>query len=137
MSIPTTTDAIEGATYDDEQGGYKFPTDATLPTITFAVGDTQYTLNPQDLAFGDAGDGYTFGGVQSRGNMDFDIFGDVFLKIAREDASRRNTEHDAAYTDSQNAIVSRLPSFCGFHDSATRSACATDSYRNVLKTMAR
>ena len=78
--MSATTGAIEGSTYDDEQGGYKFPTSATLPTITFAVGETQYTLNGADLAFGDAGDGYTFGGVQSRGNLDFDIFGDVFLK---------------------------------------------------------
>ena len=37
-------------------------------------------MNPKDFAFGDAGDGFTFGGVQSRGDLDFDIFGDVFLK---------------------------------------------------------
>ena len=72
--------AIEGATYDDEQGGYKFPADATLPDISFAVGETLYKLNAKDVAFGDAGDGFMFGGIQSRGNMDFDIFGDVFLK---------------------------------------------------------
>ena len=73
-------DAIEGATYDDEQGGYKFPTDATVPDVEFAVGDTLYKVNAKDIAFGDAGDGYVFGGIQSRGNLDFDIFGDVFLK---------------------------------------------------------
>ncbi|KAI0638655.1 acid protease [Trametes polyzona] len=72
--------AIEGATFDNEQGGYKFPTNATIPDISFAVGDTLYKVNPKDIAFGDAGDGYTFGGIQSRGNLDFDIFGDVFLK---------------------------------------------------------
>ncbi|KAI0658656.1 acid protease [Cubamyces menziesii] len=72
--------AIEGATYDDEQGGYKFPSNATIPEVSFAVGDTLYKVNPQDIAFGDAGDGYTFGGIQSRGDLDFDIFGDVFLK---------------------------------------------------------
>ena len=71
---------IEGATYDDEQGGYKFPTDATVPDVEFAVGDALYKVNAKDIAFGDAGDGYMFGGIQSRGNLDFDIFGDVFLK---------------------------------------------------------
>ena len=72
--------AIEGATYDDQQGGYKFPSNATIPDIEFAVGDQLYKVNPKDIAFGDAGDGYTFGGIQSRGNLDFDIFGDIFLK---------------------------------------------------------
>ena len=73
-------DGREGATYDDEQGGYKFPSDATLPDISLAVGETLYKLNPKDIAFGDAGDGYMFGGIQSRGNLDFDILGDVALK---------------------------------------------------------
>ncbi|KAL7282768.1 hypothetical protein ACG7TL_004244 [Trametes sanguinea] len=72
--------AIPGAVFDDQQGGYKFPSNATIPEISFAVGDTLYKLNPKDFAFGDAGSGFTFGGVQSRGDLDFDIFGDVFLK---------------------------------------------------------
>ena len=72
--------AIPGATFDDQQGGYKFPSDATIPDVSFAVGDTLYKVDPKDIAFGDAGDGFVFGGIQSRGNLDFDIFGDVFLK---------------------------------------------------------
>ncbi|KAI0920795.1 hypothetical protein AcW1_005030 [Taiwanofungus camphoratus] len=71
---------IEGAKYSNEQGGWMYPTSATIPTVSFAVGDTLYTLNSTDFAFGDAGDGYTFGGIQSSGNLGFDIFGDVFLK---------------------------------------------------------
>ncbi|EMD40330.1 hypothetical protein CERSUDRAFT_79992 [Gelatoporia subvermispora B] len=72
--------SIEGARYDDEQGGWAYPSDAKLPTVTFAVGEHQYTLNAKDFGFGDAGDGFTFGGIQSRGDNPFDIFGDVFLK---------------------------------------------------------
>ena len=35
----------------------------TVPTVAFAVGNNQYTVNPNDFAFGDAGNGMTFGGV--------------------------------------------------------------------------
>ncbi len=39
--------AIKGATFDDQQGGYKFPSDATVPDISFAVGDKLYKVcNP-------------------------------------------------------------------------------------------
>ncbi len=30
--------------FDNQQGGYKFPTNATLPDIAFAVGDTIYKV---------------------------------------------------------------------------------------------
>ncbi|CDO77213.1 hypothetical protein BN946_scf184747.g26 [Trametes cinnabarina] len=73
-------DSIDGAVYDDQQGGYKYPSNATIPDICFAVGDTLYKVNPKDFAFGDAGNGFTFGGIQSRGDLGFDIFGDIFLK---------------------------------------------------------
>jgi hypothetical protein len=72
--------AIPGATMDQEQGGWKYPSDAAVPAVQFAVGDTLYTVNAQDFAFGPADDGFTFGGIQSRGDMTFDILGDVFLK---------------------------------------------------------
>ncbi|THH29384.1 hypothetical protein EUX98_g4797 [Antrodiella citrinella] len=71
---------INGATYDNEQGGWKFPSNATIPEVAFAVGGTSYTINPKDFAFGSADEGYAFGGIQSRGDLNFDIFGDVFLK---------------------------------------------------------
>lgn len=72
--------AIPGARLDESQGGYVYPSDATVPVVQFAVGDQLFTINPEDFAFGDAGDGTTFGGIQSRGSNPFDILGDVFLK---------------------------------------------------------
>jgi len=72
--------AIQGATFDDQQGGWKYPSDAKIPTVQFAVGDVLYTVKPEDFAFGEADSGFTFGGIQSRGDLGFDILGDVFLK---------------------------------------------------------
>lgn len=37
-------------------------------------------IHPRDFSFSDAGNGYTMGGIQSRGDSEFDIFGDVWLK---------------------------------------------------------
>ena len=49
MHIPKrdgSADRLDRATYDDEQGGYKFPSDATLPDISLAVGETLYKVGP-------------------------------------------------------------------------------------------
>lgn len=76
-------DAIPGATYDSSQQGYTFPQSTTpdqLPVVTFAVGDQQFAVPKEALAFADAGNGTYYGGIQSRGSMDFDILGDTFLK---------------------------------------------------------
>ena len=76
-------DAIPGSTYDSQQQGYTFPTNTTadqLPVVTFAVGDNQFAVQKEDLSFADAGNGMVYGGIQSRGDMDFDILGDTFLK---------------------------------------------------------
>lgn len=75
--------AIPGSTYDNTQQGYTFPASTTadqLPTVTFAVGDTQFAVQKEDLGFADAGNGMIYGGIQSRGTMTFDILGDTFLK---------------------------------------------------------
>ena len=76
-------DAIPGSTYDSTQQGYTFPSNTTadnLPVVTFAVGDTQFAVQKEDLGFADAGNGMVYGGIQSRGTMTFDILGDTFLK---------------------------------------------------------
>jgi hypothetical protein len=48
--------------------------------VTFAIGDHPFTVHKEDLAFADAGHGLVFGGIQSRGSMTFNIFGDTCLK---------------------------------------------------------
>lgn len=75
--------AIPGSSYNNDQQGYIFPTATTadqLPVVKVAVGKTLFTINKEDLAFADAGNGMVYGGIQSRGTMTFDILGDTFLK---------------------------------------------------------
>ena len=75
--------AIPGSSYNDEQQGYVFPKTVTskdLPVVKFAVGDQEFAMPKEALAFADVGDGTWYGGVQSRGDMDMDILGDSWLK---------------------------------------------------------
>jgi hypothetical protein len=75
--------AIPGAKYDQRNQGYIFPTKTTadqLPDVAFAVGDRLFSVQKEDLAFADAGNGFVYGGIQSRGSNPFDILGDTFLK---------------------------------------------------------
>lgn len=90
--------AIPGSKYDSTQQGYTFPTNTTtdnLPTVTFAVGDQQFAVHKEDLAFADAGNGMTYGGIQSRGTMTFDILGDTFLKGIYAVFDQGNTQFGA------------------------------------------
>ncbi|OCK90834.1 acid protease [Cenococcum geophilum 1.58] len=63
-------DEIPGSKYDSNQQGYVFPTNTTadqLPVVTFAVGDKQFAVQKEDLAFAGAGNGMgnrRFGAVQ-------------------------------------------------------------------------
>lgn len=76
-------DAIPGAKYDEQQQGYLFPSDTSLdnlPVVAFDVGGKEFAVQKEDLAFADAGNGMTYGGIQSRGDLSFDILGDTWLK---------------------------------------------------------
>ncbi|KAI6089858.1 aspartic endopeptidase [Hypoxylon rubiginosum] len=77
-------DQIPGATYDWLQQGYTFPINVkldNLPELKVAVGDAEYVIQKEDLAFSLTDDKQSwYGGVQSRGEMPFDILGDTFLK---------------------------------------------------------
>ena len=75
--------AIPGSSYNEEQQGYVFPQSVTgdkLPVVKFAVGDKEFAMPKEALAFADVGDGTWYGGVQSRGDMQMDILGDSWLK---------------------------------------------------------
>ncbi|KAL8940334.1 MAG: hypothetical protein Q9211_002328 [Gyalolechia sp. 1 TL-2023] len=76
-------DAIPGAKYDEQQQGYLFPSNTSvdkLPVVAFDVGGKEFAVQKEDLAFADAGHNMTYGGIQSRGDLSFDILGDTWLK---------------------------------------------------------
>lgn len=90
--------AIPGAKYDSSQQGYIFPastTAAQLPSVSFAVGNNLYTIQKDDLAFSSAGTDMVFGGIQSRGDLTFDILGDTFLKSVYAIFDQGNTRFGA------------------------------------------
>ncbi|KAH8670926.1 aspartic peptidase domain-containing protein [Xylariales sp. PMI_506] len=74
---------IKGAKYDNNQQGWVFPDTvqaSDLPEFKVDVGGLEFVIQAEDLAFASTGDGYWYGGVQSRGDNPFDILGDIFLK---------------------------------------------------------
>lgn len=76
---------IKGARYDATQQGWIFPAstnNANLPTVGFDVGGQTFYIFPECLGFAltDSTGKWVYGGIQSRGTQDFDIFGDVFLR---------------------------------------------------------
>ncbi|KAL8687118.1 MAG: hypothetical protein Q9224_005248 [Gallowayella concinna] len=75
--------AIPGAKYSSRDQGYLFPSNTPLdklPVVSFDVGGKEFAVQKEDLAFASAGNGMTYGGIQSRGDLPFDILGDTWLK---------------------------------------------------------
>lgn len=82
-TVKAIYDAIPGSKYDSLQQGYTFPSNTSpdkLPTVTFAVGNAQIAVHKSAFAFADVGNGFVYGGIQSRGSNPFDILGDTWLK---------------------------------------------------------
>ncbi|TKW56049.1 Aspartic protease pep1 [Colletotrichum tanaceti] len=87
-------DRIPGSRYEDEHQGYVFPASTTtkdLPEFKIAVGGKEFVVQKEDMKFAPAGDGFWYGGVQSRGSNAFDILGGAFLKSIYAIWDRGNT----------------------------------------------
>lgn len=90
--------AIPGSKYDQSQQGYLYPASTTadqLPVVEVDVGGKLFTVQKEDLGFADAGNGMVYGGMQSRGDMTFDILGDTFLKSIYAIFDQGNTRFGA------------------------------------------
>lgn len=73
---------VSGASYDSSQGGYTFPSDATLPSFTYYIEGVAFTVPASYINYAAVDDSTSFGGIQSDSSIGFSIFGDVALKAA-------------------------------------------------------
>lgn len=74
---------IDGARYDEDNQGYVIPGKITLeelPEFKIDIGNKQFLIQKEDLIFAPVEGGNWYGGVQSRGTLGFDIYGDTVLK---------------------------------------------------------
>lgn len=75
---------VDGAQDSEQEGGYVFSCDATLPDFTFAVGDGQITIPGKYINWApvDTSNQTCYGGLQSDADIGISIFGDIALKAA-------------------------------------------------------
>lgn len=79
----TIYDQIPGSRYEPAVQGYIFPTNTTLaayPIVKFAFGDREFAIQKEDLAYAPVGANMTYGAIQSRGDLSFDVMGGTMLK---------------------------------------------------------
>ncbi|KAJ8069165.1 hypothetical protein OCU04_002837 [Sclerotinia nivalis] len=70
---------VKGASYSNSEGGYVFPCSATLPTLSFKIGNTYVTIPSNLLNYGVASGSTCYGALQSAGGGSQNIYGDVFF----------------------------------------------------------
>ncbi|KAK7709302.1 hypothetical protein SLS64_006214 [Diaporthe eres] len=75
---------VDGAQDSEQEGGYVFSCDATLPDFTFAVGEGQITVPGKFINWApvDTSNQTCYGGLQSDADIGISIFGDIALKAA-------------------------------------------------------
>lgn len=74
---------VDGATLDQQEGGYVFDCSADLPDFTFTVGDGEFTVPGKYINYAQGSGSQCFGGIQPPpGSLDVAILGDIALKSA-------------------------------------------------------
>lgn len=73
---------VEGATNSRSYGGYVFPCASALPSFSFRIGDSMFTIPSKYMSYAPVTDGSDtcFGGLQSSSGLGINIWGDVALK---------------------------------------------------------
>lgn len=75
---------VDGAEDSEQEGGYVFSCDATLPDFTIGVGEGSITIPGSYINWAalDSTGETCYGGLQSDDSIGFSIFGDIALKAA-------------------------------------------------------
>ncbi|KIW89613.1 uncharacterized protein Z519_09769 [Cladophialophora bantiana CBS 173.52] len=76
---------IPGAKYDETEQGWLIPSNTPpdqIPDVAFAVGDVEIVIEKEHIAFAPAENNpeMVYGGIQGRGKLPVNIYGDTFLK---------------------------------------------------------
>lgn len=71
---------VASAVVDNQQGGYVFDCDATLPNFSVVIGGKTFVVPGSYINYAPVSDSQCFGGIQSNTGIGFTIFGDIFLK---------------------------------------------------------
>ena len=72
---------VRGAENNAEAGGYIYPCNAELPTFGMSFGDNYTAMVPGDMiTFAQLNQAMCFGGVQSNGGANLQIYGDVMFR---------------------------------------------------------
>ncbi|KAK4546892.1 hypothetical protein LTR36_001624 [Oleoguttula mirabilis] len=121
--------AIPGSSMSTQQQGYVFPTSTALdklPVVELAVGDTLFQINKENFAFQDLGDGTSYGGIQSRGDQNFDIYGDVFLRSVYAIFDQGNTQFGCVQRESSSSSSSSGSTATGSGSTSAATAGAQE-----------
>jgi len=72
---------VQGAQNDAQAGGYVYPCDAQLPSFGMSIGTTYTATVPgNQITFAQVDQNTCYGGVQSNGGSNLQIYGDVFFR---------------------------------------------------------
>lgn len=71
---------IHGATCRNSDGLWLIPVKAKIPQIEIRIGGKFYTINPDKFSLNVHSEDWVMGGIQNRGNLTFDVLGDVLFK---------------------------------------------------------
>lgn len=71
---------VDGAQFDENQGGYVYDCSATLPSFGVDIGGYTATIQGSDLTYAQVDGSSCYGGIQSNSGEGIQIYGDVFLK---------------------------------------------------------